>query len=45
MLTAANRSAQQAEAYRLGANVGANGYVDKLSEVPYHEMVRRIADY
>ena len=41
MLTAANRSADQAEAYRLGVN----GYVDKLSEVPYHEMVKRIADY
>ena len=41
MLTAANRSADQAEVYRLGVN----GYVDKLSEVPYPEMVKRIADY
>jgi CheY-like chemotaxis protein len=41
MLTASNRSADQAEAYRLGVN----GYVDKLSEVPYPEIVKRIADY
>lgn len=41
MLTVTNHSADQAEAYRLGVN----GYVDKLSEVPYPEIVKRIADY
>jgi CheY-like chemotaxis protein len=41
MLTASDNSTDQAEAYRLGVN----GYVDKLSEVPFPEMVKRIADY
>jgi two-component system response regulator len=41
MLTASVDSTDQAEAYRLGVN----GYVDKLSEVPFPEMVKRIADY
>jgi CheY-like chemotaxis protein len=41
VLTASNRSTDKVEAYRLGAN----GYVDKLSDVPFHEAVRRIADY
>jgi CheY-like chemotaxis protein len=41
MLTASDNSTDQSEAYRLGVN----GYVDKLSEVPFPEMVRRIADY
>ena len=41
MLTASDNSTDQAEAYRLGVN----GYVDKLSNVPFPEMVKRIADY
>jgi CheY-like chemotaxis protein len=41
MLTASDNSTDQAEAYRLGVN----GYVDKLSDVPFPEMVKRIADY
>ena len=41
VLTASDRSTDKVEAYRLGAN----GYVDKLSNVPFHEAVRRIADY
>jgi CheY-like chemotaxis protein len=41
MLTASTRSADRAEAYSLGVN----GYVDKLSGVPFPEMVKRIADY
>ena len=41
MLTATNHSADHAKAYRLGAN----GYVDKLSDVPFPEVVKRIADY
>lgn len=41
MLTATNHSADQAKAYRLGAN----GYVDKLSDVPFPEVVKRITDY
>jgi CheY-like chemotaxis protein len=41
MLTASDNSGDRAEAYRLGIN----GYVDKLSNVPFPEMVKRIADY
>ena len=41
MLTATDDSADKTEAYRLGTN----GYVDKLSDVPFPEMVKRIADY
>jgi two-component system, response regulator len=41
MLTASDNSTDQAEAYRSGVN----GYVDKLSNVPFPEMVKRIADY
>ena len=41
MLTASDNSTDQAEAYRLEVN----GYVDKLSDVPFPEMVKRIADY
>jgi CheY-like chemotaxis protein len=41
MLTASDNSTDQAEAYRLGVN----GYVDKLSNVPFPDMVKRIADY
>ena len=41
MLTASNDSRDKAEAYRLGIN----GYVDKLSDVPFPEVVKRIADY
>jgi hypothetical protein len=41
MLTATDNSGDKAEAYRLGIN----GYVDKLSNVPFPEMVKRIADY
>jgi two-component system, response regulator len=41
MLTASDNSTDQAEAYRLGVN----GYVDKLSNVPFPEVVKRIADY
>jgi len=41
MLTAAGNSRDRAEAYRLGTN----GYVDKIPDVPFPEMVKRIADY
>jgi CheY-like chemotaxis protein len=41
MLTATSDSANKAEAYHLGIN----GYVDKLTGVPFPEMVKRIADY
>ena len=41
MLTASDDSGDKAEAYRLGIN----GYVDKVSNVPFPEMVKRIADY
>jgi CheY-like chemotaxis protein len=41
MLTATDDSANKAEAYHLGIN----GYVDKISDVPFPEMVKRIADY
>jgi CheY-like chemotaxis protein len=41
MLTAANDSADRAEAYRLGVNA----YVDKISDVSFPEMVKRIAEY
>jgi CheY-like chemotaxis protein len=41
MLTASDNSGDKTEAYRLGIN----GYVDKLSNVPFPEMVKRIADY
>jgi CheY-like chemotaxis protein len=41
MLTAANHSADRAEAYHLGVNA----YVDKFSDVSFPEMVKRIAEY
>jgi CheY-like chemotaxis protein len=41
MLTASNHSADRAEAYRLGVNA----YVDKFSDVPFPELVKRIAEY
>ena len=41
MLTATDDAGDRAEAYRLGVN----GYVDKISGVPFPDMVRRIADY
>jgi CheY-like chemotaxis protein len=41
ILTASDDSRDMAEAYRLGTN----GYVDKLSDVPFPEMVKWIADY
>jgi two-component system, response regulator len=41
MLTATDRPGDRMEAYRLGAN----GFVGKISDVPYPEMVKRIADY
>ena len=41
ILTATDDPGDRAEAYRLGAN----GYVDKISDVPFPEMVKRIADY
>jgi len=41
MLTAAPRSADRVEAYRLGVN----GYVDKFSDVPFPVIIKRIADY
>ena len=41
MLTASDNAGDKAEAYRLGIN----GYVDNLSNVPFPEMVKRIADY
>ncbi len=41
MLTATDRPGDRVEAYRLGAN----GFVGKISDVPYPEMVKRIADY
>ena len=41
MLTATNDSADRAEAYRLGVNA----YVDKISDVSFPEMVKRIAEY
>lgn len=41
ILTATDAPADRAEAYRLGTN----GYVDKISDVPFPEMVKRIADY
>jgi CheY-like chemotaxis protein len=41
MLTATDNSQDKAEAYRLGIN----GYVDKISDLPFPEVVKRIADY
>ena len=41
MLTSSNHPGDKTEAYR----AGANGYVDLLSDVPFPEVVRRIADY
>jgi two-component system, response regulator len=41
MLTATDDPGDRAEAYRLGVN----GYVDKISDVPFPDMVKRIADY
>jgi two-component system response regulator len=41
ILTATDRPGDRAEAYRLGAN----GFVGKISDVPFPEMVKRIADY
>jgi two-component system response regulator len=41
MLTAADHPGDRVEAYRLGVN----GFVGKISDVPYPEMVKRIADY
>ena len=41
ILTATDDPGDRADAYRLGAN----GYVDKISDVPFPEMVKRIADY
>ncbi len=41
VLTAADRPRDRVEAYHLGVN----GFVDKLSDVPYPELVKRIADY
>jgi two-component system response regulator len=41
ILTSSDHPADKMEAYRLGAN----GYVDQLSDVPFPEVVRRIADY
>ena len=41
MLTAANHSADRAEAYHLGVNA----YVDKFSDVSFPEMVKLIAEY
>ncbi len=41
ILTSSAHPGDKTEAYRLGAN----GYVDQLSDVPFPEVVRRIADY
>jgi CheY-like chemotaxis protein len=41
ILTATDRPGDRVEAYHLGVN----GFVDKLSDVPYPELVKRIADY
>ena len=41
ILTSSDHPRDKTEAYRLGAN----GYVDQLSDVPFPDVVRRIADY
>ena len=41
ILTSSAHPRDKTEAYRLGAN----GYVDQLSDVPFPDVVRRIADY
>jgi CheY-like chemotaxis protein len=40
MLTATDRPGDRVEAYGLGVN----GFVGKISDVPYPEMLKRIAD-